>query len=288
MTSDNGADKRVEEEIREAASLTPAVHKTAPPARASATADSSGYVDLTALLAADPDWIDRAIDASRIRADAMHGEGDSGRASTRTTPRSLAPVAMSSLVDPAERDASTWSPRKRPRRRALGFALLGVAVVGAAVGGNALLHRAPSSPRVTSVAALTIMPPAITPPAIATPPLATKPALPEPAPTPAPLATSNAANAANDPSAPESVASPAPSAAPSASTKLVGAVGGAAPPKASPRGRPATGHQRTKTSSPVTAGHKAAPRAPAAAGAPPSLLEMMRSSAHQPPKKAKP
>ena len=101
MTNEEDAQKRAVEEIREAASLTPAVHKTASSMRAPDSADSSGIVDLAALLAADPDWIHRAIDASRIRAEALRSDRDAPKEAA-AQPKSLAPVALSSLVDPAD------------------------------------------------------------------------------------------------------------------------------------------------------------------------------------------
>ena len=266
MTNVEDAQKRAHEEILEAASLTPAVHKTESSARerAPATADSSGYVDLTALLAADPEWIDRAIDASRIRADASRGDDvEAPRARPHESehataqPRSLAPVAMASLLDPVESVASTWSATASGRRRRAFVALAGILVACAAIGGAAFLRRAPSS---AHVAALT---PIV--PVVPTAPALTSEAIV------APPATASAVESATPPLV-------APASSPAASAKVVSAT------KPAPRGRPLAGQSLPRAKTPPSA--KKAPPRPS--GGAPSLLDMMRSSAQAPPTKSKP
>ena len=254
MTNEQDAQKRALEEILEAASLTPAVHKTAASARAPASADSSGYVDLTALLAADPQWIDRAIDAARIRADARRGDdGDAPRdgAHAATQPRSLAPVAMTSLLDPAENFASTRSTKASGRRRRAIVALAVIGIACAAIGGTAFHRRAPSRAQVASLTPLAVL------------------AAPEA--TVAPPALAAAVESATPPPA-------APASSTAASAKLVSVT------KPPPRGRPLAGQSRPRAKTPAS--DKKAP--PRASGGAPSLLDMMRSSAQAPPTKSKP
>jgi hypothetical protein len=158
---------RMRNDLRELAKLAspPAAESSATP-HAFQTADSSGYVDLSAFSATDDDWVDREL----------------ARASGRTkggavlTPGSMAPVEMSSLIDAGPADTATAS-RKRSRVFTA-LALAGVAAVAALA--VVLARHAPPSAK-NAVPAETATPTAagVAPPPVAdtaapatTPPLA--------------------------------------------------------------------------------------------------------------------
>lgn len=88
-----------EKMVKTAASLTASVHKDAPMPRASATADSSGFVDMSAFSAADPDWIERALASTRGNAPAKQRPQPTPTVrGMLLAPQTLAPVAISDLA----------------------------------------------------------------------------------------------------------------------------------------------------------------------------------------------
>jgi hypothetical protein len=108
-------------DLRELAKLaTPA----APPATGSfRTADSSGYVDLSAYSARDAAWVDREL--ARAKRGAPPALPGAPRKIDSAMPLSMAPVAMEAFLAPE----ATAKVRPSKARRAL-FTLLGLASVG--------------------------------------------------------------------------------------------------------------------------------------------------------------
>jgi hypothetical protein len=133
---------RFADEVRLAATLTPAVPKVVPVSRTTASADSSGFVDLTDFSETDGDWVDRALAQAR-------GGG-------RAVPPSIAPVAMESLAEP------TAKRRESSPLAAIVFVAACVAVAAAGVASAVLVLRARNEKVETATAA--IAPMTITPP----------------------------------------------------------------------------------------------------------------------------
>ncbi len=196
-----------EEMVKTAASLTASVHKDVPMPRASATADSSGFVDMSAFSAADPDWIERALASTRGNAPAKHRPQPTPTVrGMLLAPQTLAPIAISDL-------GTSRAARPSPRHRsafvagvvgacfAIGVAAVAVkalqpAPVALATDGvtDAMREAAVAAfvaPAITLTATatstLTLTPtptPTLTPTPTPTPPTARTPARAQPAPRP--------------------------------------------------------------------------------------------------------
>jgi hypothetical protein len=159
---------RFADELALAATLTPAVPKTEPapraPSRTTATADSSGFVDLSDFSETDGDWIERALAQAR----------NGGRP---IVPPSIAPVAMEAFAEPVE---------KRRGSSALGAIVFVAACVAIAAGGIAsavLVLRARHEKAETAtaqIAAMTITAPSASADPPADTPAPTASALPAP------------------------------------------------------------------------------------------------------------
>src|ERR1019366_9281035 len=89
------------------------------------TADSSGYVDLSAFSTSDAGWVDREL--ARARKGAPPPLPSPGaRVIDVLTPQSMAPVSLEAFGEPED----TMSVRSSRSRRAL-YSVLGLAAVGA-------------------------------------------------------------------------------------------------------------------------------------------------------------
>jgi hypothetical protein len=128
---------RFADEVRLAASLSPTLPKGLPVAQTTATADSSGFVDLSDFSETDGDWVDRALAQARTGA--------------RVVPPSLAPVAIETLVAPTttRRDASALG--------AIVFVAVCVTVAAAGVASAVLVLRARHEKAETATAQLAAM-----------------------------------------------------------------------------------------------------------------------------------
>lgn len=157
--------QQMHEELQELAKLaTPSPGAAREQAHAFESADSSGYVDLSAYRADDESWIEREL------ARAKAGVGPAGqRAIDGLAPQSMAPVALESLLSADERLEAEAPPRRR-----WPLALGAVASVAAVAALSFVVTRnAPHAAKAAQAAAT------------ASPAVATQPAT-EPTPTPAP------------------------------------------------------------------------------------------------------
>ncbi len=237
-----------EEMVKHAASLTASVHKDAPMPRASASADSSGFVDMSAFSAADPNWIERALASARGNAPATKRPQPTPTVrGMLLAPQTLAPVAISDLVDSR---ASKTTPRQR--RSAFVAGMVGASfVIGVAAIAVKALLPVPAAVAMIGVseemrgAAIAIW---------IAPPISTALATPTPTSTPTPTPTSTSASAST-----------------STSTSK------APPPKSPARAQPVGPRPKP---APVGAARPAP-------GGTPSLEEMMRRAAQPPPAKPK-
>jgi len=145
---------RFADEVLLAASLTPAVPKVVPVSRTTATADSSGFVDLSDFSETDGDWVDRAL------AQARNGG--------RVVPPSIAPVALEAL------EAPIATPRNSSALGAIVFVAVCVAVAAGGIASAVLVLRARHEKPETAtaqIAAMTITAPSVSADASAAPPL---------------------------------------------------------------------------------------------------------------------
>ena len=134
-------DRADEENVKFAASLTATVDKAAPLPRAAASADSSGFVDISAFSASDPKWVERALAKARGEAEAPKSAPPPRPIPTvrgmLLAPPTLAPVAIATLVEAREDALARAKARKR---RPMQIVLASVAV-SAAILGVATLKR---------------------------------------------------------------------------------------------------------------------------------------------------
>jgi hypothetical protein len=158
------------------------------------TADSSGYVDLSAFSTSDAGWVDREL--ARARKGAPPPLPSPGaRVIDVLTPQSMAPVSLEAFGEPED----TMSVRPSRSRRAL-LTVMGVAAVGA-VGLLAftLAKHPPPPPQAqdTTAAAIVAPPPVVapTPPPAVTSAATTTTAAALPVTATAPASTSTAAMA---------------------------------------------------------------------------------------------
>ena len=198
------------------------------------TADSSGYVDLSAFSTSDAGWVDREL--ARARKGAPPPLPPPGaRVIDVLPPQSMAPVSLEAFGEPED----TMSVRPSRKRGAL-FTGMGLAAIGA-VGFLAFTlakHPPPPPHAQDTTAAAVVAPPTV---AVPTPPLAvtsaatttTAPALATPAMATAPASTTTlaAASTATTKASKKTLASPrahtvaqAPTAAPVRAAALPAAV----------------------------------------------------------------
>jgi hypothetical protein len=163
---------RFADEVRLAATLTPAVPRPVPVSRTTATADSSGFVDLSDFSETDGNWVDRALTQAR----------NGGRA----VPASIAPVAMESLARPTE-----TRPRNDSALGAIVFVAVCVAVAAAGIASAVVVVRARNEKPETATAAIAAM--TVTAPSAARDPSADALATPSAAAAPADSAPSTIA-----------------------------------------------------------------------------------------------
>ncbi len=177
-------------ELAKMASPTAAPPSDHTPHNTFATADSSGFVDLSAFSATDEDWVEKELERSR--------RGDRAKGGAVLAAGSMAPVAMTALL--AEADAAEEQKPKRRGWVSWTFTLTGVAALAALAvtiakhpppGVRTLLHPAAPPPAVANAAPILMSPVAPVPP-----PAAAAPATPDPVPAAsasAPLAVTVAA-----------------------------------------------------------------------------------------------
>lgn len=222
-----------------------------------ASADSSGFVDLAAFSADDPNWVERELAKVRTYADesqlAATGPTTRGK---MLTPGSLAPLALTALVE------KTDDVPVGVRKKKLGKIVFGVTALCAALLAVGFVKHQRDVENAKRAAAAQVAPQPAAPP-----PTQAAPAIPPPA--PVPVATTPAtAQAAND--TPADAPKPEPAKKGDAKKdkkKPAYAAGGAAP-----RAQQAA----AKAPPPKAQAAKAAP-APAAGGAG-SLLDLMKAS----------
>ena len=130
---------RFTDEVRLAASLSPTLPKGLPVAQTTATADSSGFVDLSDFSETDGDWVDRALAQARTGA--------------RGVPPSLAPIAIETLVAPT----ATTQRRDASALGAIVFVAVCVTVAAAGVASAVLVLRARHEKAETATAQLAAM-----------------------------------------------------------------------------------------------------------------------------------
>jgi hypothetical protein len=180
--------QQMHEELQELAKLagTPSPGSAREPAHEFESADSSGYVDLSAYRADDENWVEREL---------ARGKAGGSRAIDGLAPQSMAPVALDALIAADEKLEDETPPRRRWPLALAGIASVAVVAALAFV----VTRNAPHAPKATQAAAA------------APPPAATQTvSSPDPTPTPAPPPET----AAQAPSAaPSTATNPAPSAA---------------------------------------------------------------------------
>jgi hypothetical protein len=162
-------------ELKELAKLagTPNPAAVRGPAHECESADSSGYVDLSAFRADDENWVEREL----ARAKAGGGQ----RTIDGLAPQSMAPVALEALLAADEK-----LDDEAPQRRRWPLAIAGIASVAAVAALAFVVTRnAPHTAKATQAAA------------VAPPPAATQPvSAPEPTPAQAPETAAQAPSAA--------------------------------------------------------------------------------------------
>ncbi len=214
---------RMRNDLRELAKLaTPAP----PPSQSHRfeTADSSGYVDLSAFSANDASWVDREL--ARARAGSPPPLPKTGAGSSRTidalTPQSMAPVALESLLA----NETSRLPARSRGRRALTVVATMASIAGVAALAVVVARRAPvpaQTPQPTAAAAAAPQPAASPSETTETPPAAASAVTSPPATAPTTNASSAPASAAAShrkaaPAVRAHVAAAAPAAAPHAAT----------------------------------------------------------------------
>jgi hypothetical protein len=239
---------RLRTDLRELAKL--AGSDSSPAPRAFESADSSGFVDLSAFSAADDSDMDGWVERELARA------GGRAKGGAVLSPGSMAPVAMTSLLGEPEVIETAASARKRGWVYT-GLGLVGVAAV--AVLAVALARHAPPSSKSapqTDLAAAALQPAP-----------ATRAAAPQDVPVaPAPVASPSAAPVAVTVSAPD----PAPTSKKHPARGHGGSAAAAATPVAA-----ATHPAPAKVTIPA---------APKSGGGGDSLMDLMRASINSPKK----
>jgi len=198
------------------------------------TADSSGYVDLSAFSTSDAGWVDRELARARKGAPAPLPR-PGARAIDVLTPQSMAPVSLEAFGEPED----TMSARPSRGRRVL-TAVMSLAAVGAVgVLAFTLAKHPPAAPPVEApTVAAAVAPPPV---AVPTPPPAVISAATMTTSTPAPVAATPTIPAPRSNAKTKSVATsrahaatPAPAAAPARAAAL--------PAVVIPKSKPSSGN----------------------------------------------
>ena len=156
------------------------------------SADSSGYVDLSAYSAQDPNWVENALQQSRAVAEVNQRASERISKIDRLAADSMRPVAMESLVDPREVAAAKAQRWQKPFIVASSVCIAALSI--AAIVLVALPAASPTPARTSAAApppaALAVAPPApVAAPADPTPAAApVQAAAPPPAAADAPVA----------------------------------------------------------------------------------------------------
>jgi hypothetical protein len=221
MANQSSDRQRMRNDFRELAKLAKPVSGS--PMHGFDTADSSGYVDLSAYSTRDPAWVDRELARARKGAPPPLPRAAS-QAIEVLTPQSLAPVSLEAFGEPED----TMSTRPSRGRRGL-TAIMSLAAV-AAVGFLAFTlanHPPPAADVHATIAAAAVAPPA-------TPDPTPQPAETSPAATPATVAAPPLAPTTTAPTTAVAAASPATSTPKKTTTRAVRAHGVAAAPAVAP------------------------------------------------------
>jgi hypothetical protein len=152
MANHSSDRQRMRNDLRELARL--AKPGSDSPVHGFDTADSSGYVDLSAFSTSDAGWVDRELARAR-KGLPLPPPPAGARAIDVLTPQSMAPVSLEAFGEPED----TMSVRPSRGRRVL-YAVMGLAAVGA-VGFLAFTlakHPPPASPVQTAAAAVVATP----------------------------------------------------------------------------------------------------------------------------------
>jgi len=158
MANQSSDRQRMSNDLRELARL--AKPGSDSPIHGFDTADSSGYVDLSAYSTSDAGWVDRELARARKGAPPPPPPRG-GRAIDVLTPQSMAPVSLEAFGEPED----TMSVRPSRARRAL-YTVMGLAAVGAVgVLAFTLAKHPPPPPQAQEipVAAAAAPPPAAAP-----------------------------------------------------------------------------------------------------------------------------
>lgn len=186
--------QQMHEELQELAKLagTPGAGAAREQAHAFESADSSGYVDLSAYRGDDESWIEREL------ARAKAGVGPSGqRAIDGLAPQSMAPVAMEALL---AADAKLEDDDPPPPRRRWPVALGAIASVAAVAGLAFVVTR--NAPRPAAAATQAAAPPPVaTQPATSSEPATTQEPAVAPHAPPAPTVAAAVAQPSAEPAA---------------------------------------------------------------------------------------
>jgi hypothetical protein len=227
MANESNDRERMRNDLRELAKL--AKPESSPASHRFETADSSGYVDLSAFSATDSSWVDRELARAKSGSPPPLPKGAKARAIDALSPESMAPVSIESFLAPEE-TARTRIPRAR---RAL-YAVLALASVAgvAALAFVVSRHAPPPSPAKDRVAVAAVAPPpAETAAASAQTPSAQPAAETVPTP-PAETAARTAAATPASPAAQAASSSPAAKKKAVATSQAHAAAPAAAPPRA--------------------------------------------------------
>lgn len=241
MASHTSDRQRMRNDLRELAKLATPSPAHAETPHAFDSADSSGYVDLSAFSARDPAWVDRELARAKRGGPPPLPPGLPAAPSSKRidalSPASMSPVALESFVVPD--DTASVRP-SRGRRWLVGVAsLAGVGVV-AFLAVTLAKHPPPAAAPAPQAAAAPAPPPpaaepipspAVTAPATTPSPAATTPPADGPAAS-APLATSPTTPSKKKPTIRASHAHAAPASAPATAPA-------AAPPKVAAAVKPA-------------------------------------------------
>jgi hypothetical protein len=215
MANHSSDRQRMSNDLRELAKL--AKPGSDSPVHGFDTADSSGYVDLSAYSTSDAGWVDREL--ARARKGAPPPPPPRTRSIDVLTPQSMAPVSLEAFGEPED----TMSVRPSRARRTL-YTAMGLAAVGA-VGLLAFTlakHPPPAAQQETTAAAAVAAPPPsdpTPPPAVTSAATMTTPAAAIATTVATPTTTSKAKTKTSAASRAHAVAQ-APAAAPARATPL--------------------------------------------------------------------
>jgi hypothetical protein len=197
--------ERMRNDLRELAKLAKPAGSS-PASHRFDTADSSGYVDLSAFSAKDPAWVDRELARAKGGSPPPLPKSK-GRAIDALSPESMAPVSIESFLAADE----TSPGRARRGRRALYAVLAAASIVGVGALAVVVSRNAPppSQAPKTEVAAAAAPPPVDPTPTPAAAPTETPASTETPAPAPAADTTASQTTATAPKSSPSSAATAA-------------------------------------------------------------------------------